>query len=52
MKWLNGNAFLVLLLVLLALGIAGYLMKNVVVLLLLFVVVVALIIAKVLTRPR
>lgn len=52
MKWLNGNAFLVLLLVLLAMGIAGYLMKNVVVLLLLFVVVVALIIAKVLTRPR
>lgn len=52
MKWLNGNGFLVILLVLLAFGIAGYLMKNVVVLLLLFVAVVALIIAKVLTRPR
>lgn len=52
MNLLNGNGFLIVLLILLAFGIVGYLLNNVVVLIALLVAVVVLVIAKIALRPR
>lgn len=52
MKFLNGNGFLAVLVVLLGFGIVGYLLNNAVVLILLLVAVVVLILAKIAVRPR
>ena len=52
MNLLNGNGFLIVLLILLAFGIVGYLLNNVVVLIALIVAVVVLVGAKIAVRPR
>lgn len=52
MKFLEGNGFLLVLVLLLAFGIVGYLLHNATVLILLLVAVVVLILAKVAVRPR
>lgn len=52
MKILEGNGFLITLVVLLALGIIGYLLNNAIVLILLFIALVILVVAKILVRPR